>query len=74
MDKTNQLDATSRPSADSDDKALAQRLIDSWASSVPHRTRGRSGDQVMQKLPDGRVRVVQVESARSRRRFALSKD
>jgi len=74
MDKTNQLDATSRPSADSDDEALARHLIDSWASSVPHRTRSRSGDQVMQRLPDGRVRVVQVESARSRRRFAPSKD
>lgn len=72
MDKTNQWNAISRPSADSEDEALAKRLTDSWARSAPQRTRGRSGEQVMQRLRDGRVRVVPVESARSRRRPALS--
>ncbi len=38
MDKTNQWNAISRPSADSEDEALAKRLTDSWARSAPQRT------------------------------------
>ena len=72
MDKTNQWKAAPWPSADSEDDALAKRLIESWASSASHR--GRSGDRIVQKLRDGRVRVGEVENTRSRRRPVASRD
>ena len=67
MDKRNQWKTTAAsPSADADNDALAKRLNENWASSVPHR--GRATGQLLQKLRNGRVHVVAVESIRSRRR------
>ena len=67
MDETNQWKkAAASPSTDDDNDALAKRLSENWASSAPHAQ--RMGGQVLQKLRNGRVRVVVVESTRSRRR------
>jgi hypothetical protein len=67
MDKTNQWKMTAAsPSTDDDYDALAKRLSVNWASSGPRG--GRTAGQIVQKLRDGRVNVVAVESTRSRRR------
>ena len=67
MDKTNEWKMTAAsPSTDDDNDALAKRLSVNWASSTPGR--GRTAGQIVQKLRDGRVRVVAVESTRSRQR------
>ena len=71
MDKTNQWKTAPWPLSDDNDDVLARRLIENWTSSASHR--GRSGDQIVQKLRDGRVRVIEVESTRSRRRSAISR-
>ena len=67
MDKTNQWKtAALSPSTDDDNDALAKRLSVNWASSAPRR--GQAAGQVLQKLRNGRVHAVAVESMRSRRR------
>ena len=67
MDKTNRWNtAAPPPSTDDENDALAKRVSEKWGYSVPGR--GRVNDQVVQKLRDGRVRVIAVESTRSRRR------
>ena len=66
MDKTNQWKTmAASPSTDDDHDALAKRLSEKWASSAPRPQ--LMGGQVLQKLRNGRVRVVVVESTRSRR-------
>jgi hypothetical protein len=65
MDKTNQW-KTAALSPSTDDDALAKRLSVNWASSAPRR--GQAAGQVLQKLRNGRVHAVAVESMRSRRR------
>ena len=66
MDKTNQWKTTAAsPSTDDDNDALAKRLSVNWASSAPRR--GRAAGEILQKLRNGRVHVVAVESTRSRR-------
>ncbi|MGA8991860.1 MAG: hypothetical protein WB500_15990 [Rhodoplanes sp.] len=67
MDETDQWKTTAvSPSTDDDHDALAKRWRENWASSVPGPR--RMGGQVLQQLRHGRVRVVAVESTRSRRR------
>ena len=67
MDQTNQWKKTAAsPSTDDDNDALGKWLSENWASSAPRPQ--RMGGQVLQKLRNGRVRVVVVESTRSRRR------
>ena len=66
MDKTNLWETAPSPLNDGEIDALAKRLTATWASSPT--PRGRSDDRVVQKLRDGRVRVIRVENTRSRRR------
>ena len=67
MDKTNQWKTmAASPSTNDDHDALAKRLSVNWASSAPRR--GRAAGEVLQKLRNGRLHVVAVESMRSRRR------
>ena len=71
MDKTNHWETAFSPPNDGEIDAFAKRLTVTWASSATRR--GRSDDQVVQKLRDGRVRVIRVESTRSRRRPDISR-
>ena len=65
MDKTNQGKTTApSPPTDGDIDAFAKRLSVNWANSAPRR--GRAAGQVLQKLRNGRVHAVAVESTRSR--------
>jgi hypothetical protein len=67
MDKTTQGKTPAPPSpTDGDIDAFAKRLSVNWANSAPDAR--RAGGQVLQRLAHGRVRVVVVESTRSRRR------
>jgi hypothetical protein len=65
MNKTNHWETAPSPLNDGEIDAFAKRLTATWASSPARRD--RSDDQVVQKLRDGRVRVIRVESTRSRR-------
>jgi hypothetical protein len=70
MDNANQWKTAATPSLDGNDDALARQLIENWARPASHRNRST---KIMQRLRDGRVRVVEVESKRSRR-YALSRN
>jgi hypothetical protein len=65
MDKTNQL-KTAATSPPNNNDALTKRLSEKWLSSVPRPQ--RMVNQVLQQLRNGRVRIVEVENTRSRRR------
>jgi hypothetical protein len=72
MDKTNEWKTLPAPPVDDEHDLLAKRLTETWAISAAQRR--SSGDQILQKLPGGRVRVVEVQSTRSRRRPVVSRD